>query len=81
MQPRPRALRRNPSPSRGTPLSPLRNNAPKTAPQSPRRQALTPDDFYEFVAQNYTAPRLVLAGAGMSADELARRATAQRLPM
>lgn len=27
----------------------------------PPLQALTPDDFYEFHAANYTAPRMVLA--------------------
>jgi len=43
---------------------------PLVAP-SAALKALTPDDFYEFVGANYSAPRLVLAGAGMSADELA----------
>jgi processing peptidase subunit alpha len=36
--------------------------------------ALSADDLYEFVAQNYTAPRIVLAGAGVSLDALAQLA-------
>jgi processing peptidase subunit alpha len=36
--------------------------------------AMSPDDVAEFVAANYTAPRMVLAGSGVSLEQLAQLA-------
>ena len=76
-----KARPRLPRPARAPLLPCMHHTLTLTFPLVPPRarpQSLTPDDFYEFVDANYTAPRIVLAVRRPPARPLPRACSRRR---